>query len=336
MPYKLLLSEEIAPAIRRIALEQITKARRELSAAQNIQAGVLQTRKCMKRVRSLLRLARPILGERFFKQQNRTYRDIGRALAHPRQAGALLETVIRFEASADFAAEAPLLNAVKQQLLTEKSLREEEHELVALTALIETLDKNAAAWKDLKMPDAQFSDLAAGFGMSYQRGRKSLRRAIRSRETFYLHEWRKDVQQCWRQLQILTLLWPDDVMPRIRLAREISKLLGTEHDLSELTTYIKTHKHSLDKQMLEIHNSGKKADIKQMRKNFARATKSIQRDLCLHAVERGRRLYALDPQALLEAMSIYWQTGKAVQPMPGVVRLLADIAPQSPSRRHDQ
>lgn len=319
MPFKLLLSEEISPAVRRMALEQLARARRSLSAANNLQAGVHQARKCMKRTRSLLRLSRPIVGEGFYKKQNRACRDIGRALAGPRAAGALLETVIRFEASSAHSSEAPLLRAVKAKLLSDKSTREEELEIVALGSLIERLDEASQAWKETDLPSSSFADLAGGFGVSYLRGQKSLKRAIRRNETFYLHEWRKDVQQCWRQMQILTLIWPEDIMPRIRLAREISKLLGTEHDIAELLDYIKTHKKELDRAV------GDAQTTKLKRRAFFKASKAIQRDLCLHAVERGRRLYAIESSALVEAMTIYWRTGTAMHPMPGVVRVLADI-----------
>lgn len=315
MPYKLLLSEEISPAIRRMALEQLTRARRELSAAENVQASVHQARKCLKRTRSLLRLARPIVGEAFFKAENKALRNLGRALASPREAGALLETVVRFEAAPEFAGQAALLGALKKQIVGEKLARESELEMVALTSLIGALDEAIEAWQNLPHRDAAFSDLAAGFGYSYERGRKSLKRALKRSDTFYLHEWRKDVQQCWRQMQVLTLIWPEDIMPRIRMAREISKLLGTEHDLSELTDYIRTHKRFIDKE----------AGLKCERKRLMREIKGLQRELCLHSVERGRRLYALEPMALVEAMTVYWRTGRAMQPMPGVVRLLADI-----------
>lgn len=325
MPYKLLLSEEIGPAIRRIALEQVSRARRELSASRNMQEGVHQARKCMKRVRSLLRLARPLLGEAFYRQHNLIYRDVGRALSRPRQAGALLETVLRFEASPEFNSHAPLLEALKGQLLSDKYVVETELEMVALTALIETLDQTCESWKALRVSDAGFHDLASGFGMSYSRGRKSLQKAIHHQGSFYLHEWRKDVQQCWRQMQILTLLWPEDIMPRIRLAQEIARLLGTEHDLSELTAYLKAHQKEISQLLLQNEPGMKKKEIKQMRKRFTALAGSIQNELCLHAVARGRRLYAIEPKALEQAMTIYWRTGKALQPMPSVVRLLADL-----------
>lgn len=315
MPYKLLLSEEVTPAIRRMVLEQLNRARRELSSTQNMQAGVHKSRTCLKRVRSLVRLARPIIGEELFRSENKTYRDLARALARPREAGALLETVLKFEAREDLQNFSPLLEATKTLIIKDKLSIESELEIVSLAALVETLDASITRWKKMPLPSAGFDKLAHGFGQTYQRGRVSLKVALGEKDSFYLHEWRKDVQQTWRHMQILTLIWPDDIMPRIRLAQEISKLLGTEHDITELTAYMKIHRKKIFK-----HPGAKKHY-----RDFKEVTKIIRRDLCLHAAERGRRLYAYDAKSLSKAMTIYWRTSKAMQPMPSLVRDMAQI-----------
>ncbi len=315
MPYKLLLSEEISPAIRRIGLEQLTKVRRELSSTQNIQAGVHKSRSCLKRFRSLLRLARPILGEDVFRKENKKHRDIARALAQPRQAGAMLETIVKLENRDDFAQFGPLIVELKSLIQDEKKVSETELELISLSSLVTKIDASIERWKKLPFDTVSFESLAHGFAQTYERGRESLMVAIEKEDNYYLHEWRKDVQQTWRHMQILTLIWPEDIMPRIRLAREISRLLGTENDLSDIERFMKSHKKALKK---------KKA-IKALYKPFRSTLRTICLDLSLHSIERGRRLYAFEAEALSDAMTIYWKTSRALQPMPGVVLELTDI-----------
>lgn len=315
MPYKLLLSEEISPAIKRIAIEQLTKARKEISAADNIHAGVHKTRTALKRTRALLRLARPVIGEEIFKSENRTYRDLARALARPRDAGAMLETIVKFEAREDLQHYAPLFLQLKSMIELEKNEIESELEVVSLAALLETLDGSLKKWHSMTLEPASFERLAHGFGLTYERGRRDLEIALGHSDSYYLHEWRKTVQQTWRHLQILTLIWPEDVMPRITLAREISKLLGAEHDITELLNYMKLHK----KQFC------KKARQRRQYKSFRQTAKAIQRDLCLHAIERGRRLYAFDSIAISKAMTVYWKSSRAMQPMPSMVLEIAQI-----------
>jgi hypothetical protein len=315
MPYKLLLSEEISPAIRRIGHEQLTRARRELSSTQNIQAGVHKTRSCLKRFRSLLRLARPMLGEAVFRKENKRHRDIARALAQPRQAGALLETITKLEQRDDFSHFLPLITELKSLIKKQKKETENELELISLVSLVETLDASIERWKKRPFETVSFECLAHGFGQTYDRGRKSLMIAIERDDNFYLHEWRKDVQQTWRHMQILTLIWPEDIMPRIRLAREISKLLGTENDISDLERFMQSNKKRLKKNKT----------LKPLYKPFRSALRTVCRDLSLHAVERGRRLYAFEATALSDAMTVYWKTSKALQPMPNVVLELSNI-----------
>jgi|GEM_PF-459342 len=325
MPYKLLLSEEISPAIRRIGHEQLTRARRELSSTQNIQAGVHKTRSCLKRFRSLLRLARPMLGEDVFRKENKRHRDIARALAQPRQAGALLETITKLEQRDDFSHFLPLIIELKSLIKKQKKATESELELVSLSSLVEKLDASIERWQHRKFDPVSFDSLAHGFAQTYDRGRTSLMVAIKRDDNFYLHEWRKDVQQTWRHMQILTLIWPEDIMPRIRLAREISKLLGTENDISDLERFMQANKKTLKK--------NKK--LKSLYKPFRSALRTVCRDLSLHAIERGRRLYAFEAKALSNAMTVYWKTSKALQPMPNVVLELTNIE-KSPQTKQTQ
>lgn len=315
MPFKLLLSEETSPALRRIMLEQLAKTRREISASQNLQNGVHEARKCLKRMRALLRLIRPIIGDELYRTENRNYREIARKLARPREAGALLEAVDRFEKREDFARFRPFLAKTKALILKEKYSSESELEVVVLGAIIEQLDEATLLWREISLPASNFKDLAQGFAVSYERGQVSLKKAMRKNRSPYWHEWRKDVQKTWHHLQIFMLIWPEDITPRLQLAKDISKLLGAEHDLAELRRFIKAHKGEFKKQ----------ADIKSLRKPFAMALSGLQRDLCTHAIERGRRLYAFEPHSLANAMAVYWQTGQALQPMPSIVREIADI-----------
>lgn len=315
MPYKLLLSEEISPAIRRIGLEQLMRVRRELSSTQNIQAGVHKSRTYLKRFRSLLRLARPLLGEDVFLKENKKHRDIARALSRPRETGALLETIKKLKSREDFGAFKSLILELQSIIEKQKRATEDDLEILSLTKLLEKTDKSIARWNSLELETATFETLAHGFALTYDRGRESLMTAIERDNNFYLHEWRKDVQQTWRQMQMLTLIWPDDIMPRIKLAREVSRLLGTENDLFELERFMKLNKKRLKKN----------PELKALYKPFRSTLRTIRRDLSLHALERGRRLYAFEAEAIADALNVYWKTSRALQPMPSIVLELTEI-----------
>ena len=56
----------------------------------------------LKRLRALLRLVRPAMGEAAFEQENAQLRDIGLSLSGERDRHVLLETVNKLEGSAGF------------------------------------------------------------------------------------------------------------------------------------------------------------------------------------------------------------------------------------------
>jgi hypothetical protein len=78
MAFRFKLGEPFDEGSRRIAVEQIERAQSSLHDKQGDQAiAVHETRKSLKRLRALLRLIRPAMGEQVFKAENSQLRDIG-------------------------------------------------------------------------------------------------------------------------------------------------------------------------------------------------------------------------------------------------------------------
>ena len=310
MPYKLLLSEQISPAIRRIAIEQLGAGRRQIDVDDNVQAGVHEARKSLKKTRALLRLARPVIGKKRFRRWNRETRDIARSIAPPRDVEALIETVDLLIPDQAFARNRPLLVATKDLLLKDKKNAFHELEVISLNNVTERLDRAIGEWRTADLPEASFEDLAKGFVDGYRRGRQGLRLALKKNNTFYFHEWRKDVQLGWRHGQLLTLVWPEAFAPRIRLAQEISHLLGLDHDLGALLAYLELNRKVFKKQK----------NLKGLHKKFRFDTQNLRIELRQLAVDRGRRLYAFKPFTLAEALIIYWHSSLALQPLPSLLK----------------
>ena len=78
--------------------EQIDQAVALLSDPKDPHRSVHESRKCLKRVRALLRLARPALQPETFRSENRRFRDIARALSAARDSQAMLESLAKLEA----------------------------------------------------------------------------------------------------------------------------------------------------------------------------------------------------------------------------------------------
>ena len=177
MPYKLLLSEQISPAVRRIAIEQLSAANRQLNVDDHMQAGVHEARIYLKKTRALLRLARPIIGKKRFRRWNCEVRDISRAIAHPRDVEALIETVDLLIPAKDFARSRPLLLATKELLLKDKKDAFHDFEVISFNNVTDRLNQAVGEWRTADLPEASFEGLAKGFTDGYRRGRQSLKTA---------------------------------------------------------------------------------------------------------------------------------------------------------------
>ncbi len=84
MEYGLRPDEPLAAGVRNVACTQIDRAIGERSSARDPHRSIHEARKCMKRVRALLHLIRPAIGEKVFNKEDRRLRDMGRRLSGPR------------------------------------------------------------------------------------------------------------------------------------------------------------------------------------------------------------------------------------------------------------
>lgn len=111
--------ESVEEAVQRIALEQLDKAVAELKSDELPRhEQVHQVRKRCKKIRGLLRLVRPSLGETY-KRENAHYRDAARRLSDLRDSHTLqsnFEKLLRhFEGQLDGDAFSPVREMLQRQ-----------------------------------------------------------------------------------------------------------------------------------------------------------------------------------------------------------------------------
>ena len=93
MPYHLIPGERVPAGVQRIVREEIESAVGQLTGKgeSDLDEAIHEARKNIKKIRGVLRLVRPQLGE-VYTQENIHFRDIGHLLSEFRDAGAILET----------------------------------------------------------------------------------------------------------------------------------------------------------------------------------------------------------------------------------------------------
>ncbi|MEW4487587.1 CHAD domain-containing protein [Thalassoglobus sp. JC818] len=214
--------------VRRVAVEQLTEAKRLVAELDSDQARSIHLlRRCFKRLRALLRLARPMMPNTC-QIENRIFRDQARRISAIRDADSLTETLTWVEKK--------LATKVSdKEVAAIRSVCSQQHSDVDTTELqtslldqIQTAIDRTSNWK----PENTGKNLIDGFEKTYRQSRKAMRKASKSRAIQDFHEWRKLVKYHWHQCQLLSKFGEDVIAARLRPAKNIASKLGDDHDLA--------------------------------------------------------------------------------------------------------
>jgi CHAD domain-containing protein len=288
MAFRFKLGEPFDEGSRRIAVEQIERAQSSLHDKRGDQAiAVHETRKSLKRLRALLRLIRPAMGEQAFKAENGQLRDIGLSLSGARDRHVLLETVDKLDRASHLGRKG-LAEILRQTIAAANGEGAPLGTRGALARLAETKKRLAT----LQIAGTGFEVVAPGLERSYRRARRAFSAAYREPSDEAFHEWRKGAQAHWRQMTLLSRAWPDYLGARAAEARNLSQLLGDDHDLAVLVAF--------------VHSDAGDALRGEQAALVERAARQRQSELRLTAQPYGERLFADTPKRLRRNIGVYW------------------------------
>jgi CHAD domain-containing protein len=224
--------------IRRFARKQLDRALEVLTKARKRprDEAVHEARKGFKKIRALLRLVRPEIGERSYREENTRFRDAARPLTEVRDAKILIETldnlIKNFEEHIDGRSFADVkktleanLHAVRMRVLVEQNA------FAKAAAAVRQARKRIKAWTDVR---DKWSAVGKGLIDTYRRSARAFREAAVDPTPERLHEWRKQIKYLYYQLQILRPLWPERMEELAHEADRMGELLGDDHDLAVL------------------------------------------------------------------------------------------------------
>ena len=144
--------------------------------------------------------------------------------------------------------------------------------------------------------DLAVEHMTAGLERCYKRARRAFREAYENSTDEAFHEWRKAVQQHWRHMQLLSGAWPEVMVGRADEAKEVSRLLGADHDLHVLLAFATERGKA-------VLSSDDLATLTTM-------CRSMQQELRALARPRGARLFAEPARGLAERIGLYWQAAQ--------------------------
>jgi CHAD domain-containing protein len=253
--------------------------------------AVHEARKDLKKLRSALRLVRPVLGDDVYGRENARYRDAARQLSGARDAQALAETV----------------NALEERFTDEPPPGGWKPIAKALTrpdgvdpAGLDRLRERAAAeivagrseLEALSLPGDGFDVVRRGLRRAYSRGRRRFSEAASDPGDERLHEWRKRSKDLWYHLRLLRSAWRPALEPLADQAHELSDRLGDDHDLVVLAQ-------RLDEPGIAL--------TAEQRERLDGLIERRREELQAEAFALGARLYAEKPKAFAKRIGAYWE-----------------------------
>jgi CHAD domain-containing protein len=240
MSYRLDPAKPVSEALRSVALAELELAHGSLATPPDRHAGVHSARKCFKRLRSLLLLARPGMPEPVFSHLTSRVARIGKGLAAARDAQALLGAVDTLESTTEPGLGEGPIQSLRGWLQKRRHAADQNLEQTTAGEATRLLLELKPAFAGLAVYPDDFSPLAKGLERCYRATRQHFKGAFKSDDAVELHEWRKGVQHHWRQMQLLTPCWPSELSARADAARALSQVLGEDHDIANLMLLVST------------------------------------------------------------------------------------------------
>jgi CHAD domain-containing protein len=311
MSYQLDPASPMSEALRRVAFAELELAHGALAAPPERHSGVHNTRKCLKRLRSLLLLAMPGLPEPAFDTLYERLTAIARGLAPARDAQALIDATDKLERETAAGPGLGPLQSMRGWLRKRRHAAEQSLERSAASDAMRGLLELRPAFAGFAVYPDDFSSLAKGLRRCYRETRQAFHHGMDSGRDEDLHEWRKGVQHHWRHMQLLVPCWPSELSARVEAAKALSQTLGDDHDISLLCRIAST----------PTMIFGSPDDTAAFVKRCRRRQRSLRKD----ARKLGERLFAERARPFAERIETYWRIAAGEQARPAADALPANV-----------
>ena len=318
MSYLIDPGQPIPKNVRRLARRQLDGALAALAEPGDLglEGTVHDVRKRCKKVRGLIRLVRPGLGDEY-RRANAGVRDAARELSPLRDAHAMLGTLDDLIA-ATHADRLPGdgLNRVREGLVLRADEGGRADAGVPLERAAERLARvrrRVQRWT----PDDDVAIVLAGLTDNQRRGQRAFRRVLHHPTDEALHDWRKRAKYGWHHITLLHAVAPSALGPRGKRLKDLSDALGDDHDLAVLGATI----------LATSGDFGGRGASDQA----VAVIDVVRADLQDRCARLGARLYAEAPPAYGRRVGRYWAAWHALgRERP--VGEIADLARQPADR----
>jgi CHAD domain-containing protein len=304
MSFELKADESLRKSLHRIVRKQLGNVLKELTEPHPGPRDevVHDARKALKRVRAVLRLVRPVVGEKAFQRENTCFRDAARPLTEVRDARILVETLDKLIEYFKEHIAGQSFSDVRKSL--QAHLREVRRRVLdeqnAFAVVAETIRRERDGVKGwMKVPN-RWRSVGLGLRETYRRAKDSFKVAKADPTDEKLHEWRKQAKYLFYQLEILRPLWTERMDEMVHEVDQVGELLGDDHDLVVLRQMVKDGSEKL----------GDDGDRETLLALIDRRRDEVQQEVML----LGERFFQDKVRDFARRFSGYWKTWRVPGP----------------------
>jgi CHAD domain-containing protein len=219
--------------IKRILYDQIDTALSYLEneSDNNFDESIHEVRKCMKRIRAVIRLIRDDIGKQNFRRENFFFRDINRNVSELRSINVNIETLAKLNSDQSTGYEALIDHFIelKEKIIYKLCLEDDR-----LGKVVKMLKKGKNRTGRILIKNKDFEILFLGFIRVFNQCLRSMILAKKEPTNGNLHEWRKKAKYLCYQFQVLEPVLPEELGIYTPKLDKLADYLGEDHDLSEL------------------------------------------------------------------------------------------------------
>ena len=294
MGYSLKPNESVESGVRRIAQEQLKAALEELQSDElERHKAVHQVRTRCKKLRALVRLVRPVFAD--YELENAAFRDAAGSLSGVRDAESTIQAFDKllkhYEEeleNATFASVRAGLDQRRRKLIKEDVDLDERLEKVAHN--LKAAHERAGDWS---LQSKGFDAIEDGLIKTYRRGRDAMAAAYEDRTAENFHEWRKRAKYHGHHVRLVREVWKSLMKQRSKALKELTDLLGDDHDLAVLRQLL----------LEDPDTFGKCRTVQATIGLLDRRRLELQDQ----AESLGKRLYAGSPKKVGQRTRRYWK-----------------------------
>jgi hypothetical protein len=233
MSFLLEAGERPGSGLERTIREQIKKLNAECGDALETPAVFAhKARVRAKKIRAALRLARPLMGGKAYRAENRWWRDAARSLSGLRDAGARLEAL---EALRPF-----LVRKIGEGGVLRLAERfERQRQTIDAAKSIAAFQERMAQGRSApKISSGKHADALEALEETYRGARRAMKHALEERVAETLHEWRKQTKYHALQARLMRSMFPE-LLARVGSTRDLSDKLGEVQDIEIILAGVK-------------------------------------------------------------------------------------------------